>query len=125
MHENRHVKSKWIDNVKHLICSMGFSGVWFSQSYINSKWFINSIKQKLKDVNIQKWHSLLDVSSGSNNYRLLKESFESSAYWKILPANMCRNLFAFRSRNHRFPVEVGRWTGQPLSERKCNFVKPN
>ena len=123
MHENRHVKSKWIDNVKHLICSMGFSGVWFSQSYINSKWFINSIKQKLKDVYIQKWHSLLDVSSGSNNYRLLKESFESSAYWKILPANMCRNLFAFRSRNHRFPVEVGRWTGQPLSERKCNFCK--
>ena len=36
---------------------------------------------------------------------------------------MCRNLFAFRSHNHRFPVEVGRWTGQPLSERKCNFCK--
>ena len=36
---------------------------------------------------------------------------------------MCRNLFAFRSRNHRFPVEIGRWTGQPLSEHKCNFCK--
>ena len=54
MHENRHVKSKWIENVKHPICSMGFSGVWYSQSYINSKRFINSVKQKLKDVNIQK-----------------------------------------------------------------------
>ena len=28
---------------------------------------------------------------------------------------------AFRSRNHRFPVELGRWYGKPLNERICHF----
>ena len=36
---------------------------------------------------------------------------------------MCRRILAFRSRNHRFPVEVGRWKHRrkELHERKCNF----
>ena len=34
---------------------------------------------------------------------------------------MCQKFLAFRTRNHRFPVEVGRWSGQPLQERKCTF----
>ena len=28
---------------------------------------------------------------------------------------------AFRTRNHRFPVELGRWYGKPLNERICHF----
>ena len=34
---------------------------------------------------------------------------------------MCRRSLAFRTKHHRFPVEVGRWNGQPLQECKCAF----
>ena len=34
---------------------------------------------------------------------------------------MCRNILAFRTRNHRLQVEVGRWVGLPINERKCDF----
>ena len=27
MYENNHLKSKWIENIKHLLCSLGFSGI--------------------------------------------------------------------------------------------------
>ena len=27
----------------------------------------------------------------------------------------------FRTRNHKFPVETGRWRGISVSDRKCNY----
>ena len=39
----------------------------------------------------------------------------------ILPENLAKRFLAFRTRNHRLPVEVGRWTGINLHERKCTF----
>ena len=47
MHENRHLKSQWLDNVKHLLCSHGYSGIWYSHSFINAKCLISSFTQKL------------------------------------------------------------------------------
>ena len=123
MHENKHLKSCWMNNIKSILCSLGFSGIWYSQSFCNSKWLRSAVKQKLKDTYIQKWYSLLEVSSSSNNYKLFKTTFERSAYINILPTNMCKRLFAFRCRNHRFPVEVGRWRGQPYNERKCIYCQ--
>ena len=121
MHENRHLKSPWLDNVKHLLCSHGYSGIWYSQSFINAKWLINSFTQKLKDSYIQKWYSSVNISSSNNNYRLFKDTFETSSYIKQLPHFLCRRFMAFRTRNHRFPVELGRWYGKPLNERICHF----
>lgn len=123
MHENKHLKSSWINNIKSILCSLGFSGIWYSQIFCNSKWLRSAVKQKLKDTYIQKWYSLLDVSSSSNNYKLFKTTFERNAYINILPTNMCKRLFAFRYRNHRFPVEVGRWRSQPYNERKCIYCQ--
>lgn len=34
---------------------------------------------------------------------------------------MSKRMFAFRTRNHRLPVECGRWFGIALQDRKCKF----
>ena len=53
LQEQKEIKSQWIENVK---CSNGFSGVWYSQSFINATWLQKALKQKLNDIFIQNWN---------------------------------------------------------------------
>lgn len=93
------------------LCSLGFSGVWDSQNFPNIKWLTTAIKNKMQDQYIQKWLSLTNNSSGCNNYRLFKTEFKKSEYFNVLSKRMSRQFLSFRTRNHRFPVEKGRWLG--------------
>ena len=61
----------------------------------------------------------LEITSSSNFYKLFKIKFERSAYISRLPTSLCKNLIRFCTRNHRLPVEQGRWHGIPVSDRKC------
>ena len=124
LYDNKQLKSKWLENIKRILCSLGFSGIWDAQSFTNSKWLIQAVKQKIKDVYSQTWNSKLEKSSSSNsNYKLFKHTFERSKYITLTTSYMCRRFLAFRTRNHRFPVEVGRWKHRRKEhhERKCNF----
>lgn len=42
-------------------------------------------------------------------------------YLSILSTYYCKRFLAFRTRNHRLPVETGRWKGVALQERICLF----
>ena len=33
--------------------------------------------------------------------------------------SICQNILAYRTRSHRLSVEVGRWFGIPIHERRC------
>ena len=48
LHDTTGFKSQWLDNVKSLICSLGFAGVWYSQSFSNINWFVKACNQNLK-----------------------------------------------------------------------------
>lgn len=50
LHNSNTVMSPWIKHVKDLLWSLGFPVVWYSQSFMNSKWLIKAVQQKLKDV---------------------------------------------------------------------------
>ena len=53
----------------------------------------------------------------------IKESFRINNYFSFLSNRKCRIFTSFRTRNHRLPIEMGRWTGKPLAERvreRCN-----
>ena len=119
MNRNNNINSLWLKNVKQLLCELGFSGVWDSQYINNTKWLCAALKQKLKDQYIQDWLSKTQKTCSSNNYRLIKNTFERSAYLHLIPDKMAKILFAFRTRNHRLPVERGSWISMPLRERKC------
>lgn len=81
------------------------------------------IHQKLKDVFIQKWSSQLNMSSSSNIYKIFKTTFEQSNYINVLSPILCKCLMSYRTRNHRLPVEVGRWQSIPLNERLCSYCE--
>ena len=121
MHNSQKIISPWIKFVKQLLCSLGFSVIWYTQSFMNSKWLVKAVNQKLKDIFIQTWISKLDIESESNIYRLFKTNFEISKYVSILPTHLCKVFMAFRTRNHRLPVETGRWRSVPFRERICHF----
>ena len=113
--------SPWVKYVKHLLCSLGFPVIWYSQSFTNSKWLVKAVNQKLKDIFIQNWTSKIEIESESNIYRIFKSKFDKSDYINILPNHFCRILLSFRTRNHRLAVELGRWRGIPYRERVCQY----
>ena len=121
LHTSHRLKSQWLDSLKTLICSLGFAGIWYSQSFSNRKWFVKASTQKLKDVFIQHWFAVIGISSSSNKYRIFKTKFEQSPYLSILSFYYSKRFLAFRTRNHRLPIEVGRWRGVPLQERTCSY----
>ena len=84
LHTSHRLKSQWLDSLKTLICSLGFAGIWYSQSFSNRKWFVKASTQKLKDVFIQDWFAVIGISSSSNIYRIFKTKFEQSPYLSIL-----------------------------------------
>lgn len=49
LHQQRNLKSKWLENINNLICSNGYRNVWECHNEVNTKWFVKSFKQKLKD----------------------------------------------------------------------------
>ena len=101
-------KSQWIDCLQKLICSLGFGGIWYSQSFTNKTWLVKACTQKLKDIFTQKCFALIEASSSSNIYKIIKIKFEQSSYLSKLTPYYCKILMSFRTRNHRLPVEVGR-----------------
>ena len=37
------IKSLWVENIKQLVCSLGYSGIWYSQKFPNSKWLVKAV----------------------------------------------------------------------------------
>ena len=74
-----------------------------------------------KDQYLQNWSGLINTSSSGNNYRLYKENFEQNKYFSYLNNKQIQILTAFRTRNHKFPIEVGRWKSIPTNQRTCQL----
>lgn len=110
-----------MDNINNILCSLGYSCIWYSQRIENAKWLSKSSFQKLKDIFIQNWMSEVDTTSNTSFYKIYKSDFKNSTYINILPKYQCKMLFSFVTRNHRLPIEVGRWRSIPSNERICNY----
>ena len=121
LHKNNLCKSPYIQNVKCILDSCEFSGIWLSQDIINPKWFRVVTAQRINDQFLQEWSTTLNTSSSGLNYRIFKDTPQQSKYLKLLSNYYCKIFIAFRTRNHRFPVEQGRWSGVALRDRKCFF----
>ena len=122
-HTSNKKVSPWITFVKILLCSLGFPEIWSSQSFVNAKWLVKAVNRKLTDMFIQNWTSKINIESKSNIYRIFKTTFEQSTFLNLLPGNLSKIFFKFRTRNHRFPVETGSWGNTSLNERLCNFCE--
>lgn len=125
LHNQGKLNSKWLSYVKELVVKNGFSNIWDKQKEINRKWFPLAFKQKISDQYLQYWNSIVDKSTSGINYRLFKTNFEINKYFHLLPNYYCRIITAFRTRNHKFPNEIGRWAGIALNNRKCTLCREN
>ena len=65
----------------------------------------------------------LKKTSNSNFYKVVKSHFGQTNSLTQLPTRLSKQLVAFRTRNHRLPIEVGRWRGVPANERICPYCK--
>ena len=116
LHELGKYKFKWLENIKQLLDKNGFGNFWQLSNEINVKWLVLSFKQKLKDHFFQNRNSLVEKASSGTNYKIFKDTFEQNKYFTFLTNRQSRILTSFRTRNHKLPIETGRWTGKPLNE---------
>ena len=113
--------NQWLNYTKTILTQCGLSGFWDSQTVGNPIWLTKPVNQKLKDLFINEWYSGLENTSSSHAYTLFKHKFELENYLLKLPHTLRKHLCLFRTRNHRLPVERGRWLNITTSDRKCHF----
>ena len=114
---------KWTSYIKAILDTTGHSYLWLNQKLISVKSIHKLIKHILIDQFKQTWFSQLQNSSRSKMYSLFKENTDLERYLITLPHSLRLTMLHFRLSNHRFPVEIGRWTQPrtPLHERKCSL----
>ena len=115
------LKSQWLDNLKSVLCTSGYSGIWYCQSFLNSKWLVKSFSQKVTDLFVQSWHADVNKTANASFYKTVKSNFHQMQFLPRLPIHLCRILLLFKTRNHRLPVEIGRWHSVSAHERVCPY----
>lgn len=120
LHEHNDCKSEWIQCIRNILISCGVPQIWTSQNVENPKWLTCYVKQKLKDLFINDWFLQCEKSS---NYRIYKHLFTSESYLSKLSFNEVKIMLSFRTRNHKLPVEIGRWKKIDFDRRLCTLCK--
>lgn len=118
-HFNSDCKSPWIDCIQRILNMCGLQYVWQNHNFVNIEWLSATVNQRLKDQFMQIWSNDINCSSRGQVYKILKPYFGFEKYLDILPVKLRKKFIKFRTSNHRFPVETGRWYNIPLNERLC------
>ena len=116
---------KWIDCIKNIFSEIGRNDLWINQSSISTRNLKGLVKTVLVDQNLQKWHWSLQNSQKGKNYNVIKENVELEKYLITVERKYWQSLFKFRTENHKFPVETGRWNNIEHGDRKCNLCTTN
>ena len=124
MYSNGNYDFKWLHHIRSFLCNVGRNDIWLSQQNHqgNIKYLV---KNTLIDQFTQRWHSQLQLSSKGKNYGIFKEQICLEKYLTALPRSQYLNIYRIRTTNHRLPIEVGRWHGIALNERKCTLCNKN
>lgn len=118
---NQNTCFKWFEHVRNILISCGYSGFWNSQTFPNKKWLIKSTKQKLTDLYINEWKNECESNTSCYIYRIFKTEFGYENYLSKVPSKFRNFLLNIRTRNHKLPIETGRWRRIPREFRKCHL----
>ena len=119
------IKHKWICFVKNILDQCGLSYIWTTQNIPDYLWLKNNVKLILHDQYKQFWSNYISCSTKCNSYALFKTQLVLEPYLSILPVHFRSCLLKFRTTNHRFPIETGRWQKIDRQERKCTLCTKN
>ena len=126
MTNDRH-EFKWVKHIKSILDQTGNSNLWINCRNITTRTIDKQVKKTLIDQFQQRWQSALRESSKGTMYSSFKDNINLEPYLLNLPQSLRIPLYHFRTGNHKFPIEVGRW-GQslvPYIERKCPLCTTN
>lgn len=112
-------KMPWLYCIRTILVKTGYNNVWENNNFVNSKWLKLAVRQKLKDLFLNNWYTLIENASNSTFYKLFKRSFGFESYLSKTPKNLLNYITRFRTRNHRLPIEIGNWNRTPVNERYC------
>ena len=112
-------KYPWLHHLKSVVVKCGLNNIWEIQDMTNPIWVKAAVKQKLQDLFINEWFSLIETSSNATFYRIFKTKFGMESFLCNYLSKNLQYLIKFRTRNHRLPVEIGNWNRTPLNERFC------
>ena len=85
-------KFSWLENVKNILISCGFSGFWDMHTFPNRNWLIKATKQKLVDLFLNEWQSQIENNTSCYNYRLFKTKFCFENYLVTVPTKFRKYL---------------------------------
>ena len=114
-HEN------WVSGVKSLLESTGFGYIWQQQYVINETIFLNSFKQRLKDIYMQNWWADIQTTTDNRLFKHIKTSFLFEPYLRINNRALRSSLTKIRLSSHTFLCERGRWgpNNIEIDQRRC------
>ena len=115
---NSYGNLNWAFHIKKILCNIGLVNIWQEQYVDNS--IMLSIKQRIKDIFVQLWHSDINNSTRLSFYRLFKSSFEMEEdLQKHINTRYQIILSRFRLYSNNLNIETGRYSGQEKDTRKC------
>ena len=119
-------KSPWLIFVHTTLIECGMVNLWTNQ-YIpySNLWLKETVKQKLKDIFINKWYSDMSNSNSCIIYRHIKPQFCTESYFNRLPKNLSIILCKFRVNNFKLPIVRGRYSNIERHMRYCDFCSDN
>lgn len=116
---------KWLDSIQSILNDCGLNYIWLQQFTHVPNNVAKTVKVRLLDQFLQTWNGDLQVSSKGTHYALFKDNLEPENYLTKLHGANLLNMLKFRTCNHKFPIEKGRWDNVELSERKCELCQKN
>lgn len=115
--------SKWIKSIKNILNEIGRNDIWHNQINIQTCTLKYIVKQTLIDQNQQIWQTSLQNSSKGLSYGIYKESIQLENYILNLDKKDWLQLLKFRTANHHFPCETGRWSNTDINDRTCKLCR--
>ena len=127
-YDNTNKTSKYLYNVEKMLNELpyGFSNLFYYPlpTGMTIKQAIKCVKQSIHTQYLHMYKYNLD-NSKRLFYRSIKEEFIFEPYLDILPTNLRVPLTKFRLSNHKLPIEKGRWSNVPRSDRICPNCNDN
>ena len=115
-------KNTWASEIKYVLNRTGFGYVWISQTIGDVKFDLNEFKQRLIDIEKQKWYSSVNDNEKLYVYSLFKTELDIEKYMVCVPIlNHRIALSQLRCSSHHLNIEIGRHNNIERERRLCTL----
>ena len=116
---------KWLNHIQSILNDCGMNYILLQQFRNVPNNLAKMVESRLLDQFLQAWNADLQLSAKGKNYALYKTNLNPESYLtKRLGAHLI-NMLKFRTCNHKFPAESGRWNNIEFADRKCELCTKN